>query len=54
MYGTTRKKNFYLYFNVFDKIVESGYGLKNYENCDNHFFYVMTNFYKDEPDKFTP
>ncbi len=43
-----------MYFNVFDKIVESEPGLKKYENCDNHFFYVMTNFYKDEPDIFTP
>ncbi len=42
-----------MYFNVFDKIVESEPGLKKYENCDNHFFYAMTNFYKDELDKFT-
>ena len=38
------KKIFSLYFNVFDKIVESEPGLKKYANCDNHFFYAMTNF----------
>jgi hypothetical protein len=42
--ATLEKKIFYLYFNVFDKIVESEPGLKKFENCDNHFFYAMTNF----------
>ncbi len=29
---------FYLYFHVFDKVLESEPGLKKYKNCDNLFF----------------
>ena len=35
---TLEKKMFYLYFNVFDKILESEPGLKKYKSCDNLFF----------------
>ena len=51
---TLEKKIFYLYFNVFDKILESEPGLQKYEYCDNLYFYAMTNFFKEEPDILKP